>query len=207
MGYSPARRFSKSRTLRFCRTSVDARKLRQTPTMATLDDEYQDQTYALQVGLRLRAVRRQRRFSLNDVEASSMKEFKASVLGAYERGDRAISVQRLQRLASFYSIPVDSLLPPISTGRPSAPTFPTQPVPRTRGLTIDLVRLESISSHEANILRRYVAMIRAQRSHPDGGEITMRREDLAALAALLEGEVDDIRSRLEDLGHQPAKLS
>ena len=136
-----------------------------------------------------------------------MKEFKASVLGAYERGDRAISVQRLQRLASFYSIPVDSLLPPISTGRPSAPTFPTQPVPRTRGLTIDLVRLESISSHEANILRRYVAMIRAQRSHPDGGEITMRREDLAALAALLEGEVDDIRSRLEDLGHQPAKLS
>ena len=39
------------------------------------------------------------------------QEFKASVLGAYERGERAISVPRLQRLARFYSVPVDQLLP------------------------------------------------------------------------------------------------
>ena len=174
---------------------------------SAVDEEYQDQTYALQVGLRLRAIRRQRRLSLNDVEAGSVKEFKASVLGAYERGDRAISVQRLQRLASFYCVPVDSLLPPITTGRPTALAFPTQPVPRARGITIDLVRLESLSSHEATILRRYVSMIRAQRVNPVGVEMTMRREDLAALAALLEGEVDDIRARLEDLGLLPAKIS
>ena len=63
------------------------------------------------VGTRLRAIRRQKRLSLQDVEAASSQEFKASVLGAYERGERAISVPRLQRLARFYRVPVDQLLP------------------------------------------------------------------------------------------------
>ena len=51
------------------------------------------------VGDRLRAIRRQKGLSLHDVEARSRQEFKASVLGAYERGERAISVPRLLRLA------------------------------------------------------------------------------------------------------------
>ena len=68
-------------------------------------------SYGRKVGERLRAIRRQKRLSLQDVEAASNQEFKASVLGAYERGERAISVPRLQRLARFYSVPVDQLLP------------------------------------------------------------------------------------------------
>ena len=60
---------------------------------------------------RLRAIRRQKGLSLHDVEARSSLEFKASVLGAYERGERAISVPRLQRLARLYRVPVDQLLP------------------------------------------------------------------------------------------------
>src|SRR5947209_17904824 len=67
-------------------------------------------TYARRVGQRLRAIRRQKKLSLQEVEASSAQEFKASVLGAYERGERAISVPRLQRLARFYAVPVDQLL-------------------------------------------------------------------------------------------------
>ena len=51
------------------------------------------------------------RLSLQAVEAMSDQEFKASVLGAYERGERAISVPRLQRLAKLYDVPVDQLLP------------------------------------------------------------------------------------------------
>src|ERR1700722_20252522 len=67
--------------------------------------------YAHAVGLRLRAVRRQKRLSLQAVEQESGQEFKASVLGAYERGERAISVPRLQRLARLYDVPVEQLLP------------------------------------------------------------------------------------------------
>src|SRR5215831_13684376 len=63
------------------------------------------------VGERLRAIRRQKGLSLHDVEARSDQEFKASVLGAYERGERAISVPRLLRLAEIYQVPGDQLLP------------------------------------------------------------------------------------------------
>ena len=48
---------------------------------------------------------------MQEVEARSEAEFKASVLGAYERAERDISVPRLQRLANFYNVPVDQLLP------------------------------------------------------------------------------------------------
>ena len=68
-------------------------------------------SYAEQVGERLRNIRLQKGLSLHDVEERSGKEFKASVLGAYERGERSISVPRLQRLAIFYGVPVDHLLP------------------------------------------------------------------------------------------------
>ena len=57
-----------------------------------------------------RNIRLQKGLSLHDEERSD-KEFKASVLGAYERGERSISVPRLQRLAIFYGVPVDHLLP------------------------------------------------------------------------------------------------
>mgnify|MGYP000293531542 CR=1 FL=1 len=78
-----------------------------------IDDEDQvfKAAYGRKVGERLRLIRRQKRLSLQEVEATSEQEFKASVLGAYERGERAISVPRLQRLARFYRVPVDQLLP------------------------------------------------------------------------------------------------
>ena len=63
------------------------------------------------VGERLRSIRLQKNMSLGDVETRSNNEFKASVLGAYERGERAISVPRLERLARFYDVGVDQLLP------------------------------------------------------------------------------------------------
>ena len=74
-------------------------------------------SYARAVGERLRNLRRQQSLSLLAVEEASGREFKASVLGAYERGERIISVLRLQRLAQLYGVPVDQLLPrPASSG-------------------------------------------------------------------------------------------
>ncbi len=84
-------------------------------TVVASDDDEQEEAarvaYARAVGSRLRAMRKQMRLSLQAVEAMSDQEFKASVLGAYERGERAISVPRLQRLAKLYDVPVDQLLP------------------------------------------------------------------------------------------------
>ena len=81
--------------------------------MAALSDDelLKDSPYTLMVGDRLRRIRQQKQWSLSDVETQSESEFKASVLGAYERGERAISVPRLERLARFYGVSVDQLLP------------------------------------------------------------------------------------------------
>src|SRR4051812_24540925 len=68
--------------------------------------------YAKALGARLRAIRTQQHLSLHGVERKSAGKWKAVVVGSYERGDRAISVQRLAELAEFYGVPVSDLLPP-----------------------------------------------------------------------------------------------
>lgn len=164
-----------------------------------LDD---DATYTRQVGLRLRGVRRSQRQSLHDVEISSSKEFKASVLGAYERGERAISVPRLQRLARFYGVPVDQLLPPIDLqqGHISPASVDGEGRVPARGITIDLVALEAMSSQEASLLTRYVSSIRSQRSNPAGTALTIRRDDLNTLAALLDSDAETLKIRMAGFG-------
>jgi transcriptional regulator with XRE-family HTH domain len=169
--------------------------------------EVQDPTYAVKVGNRLRSIRKQKRLSLQEVEASSSQEFKASVLGAYERGERAISVPRLQRLARFYSVPVDQLLPReegdttsgqyaavIDLSESAAAPAPEGPV------TIDLRQLEHMDSSESVLLGRYLGMIQVQRGDFNGRVLTIRRDDLRAIACLLDTPPDAARQRLDELG-------
>ena len=61
------------------------------------DEEFNtdESPYNTLVGERLRNIRKQKKMSLQEVEATSNNEFKASVLGAYERGERALSVPRM----------------------------------------------------------------------------------------------------------------
>jgi transcriptional regulator with XRE-family HTH domain len=155
-------------------------------------------SYSRKVGERLRAIRRQKRLSLQEVEAASDQEFKASVLGAYERGERAISVPRLQRLARFYNVPVDQLLPS-DEGPGFAPQQVTAPA-NDASITIDLRRLENLSGPEAEMLNRYLTMIQVQRQDFNGRMLTIRRDDLRAIACILGVSVDGASGRLDDLG-------
>ena len=171
------------------------------------------QEYSKRVGERLRAIRRQKRLSLQEVEAASTQEFKASVLGAYERGERAISVPRLQRLARFYNVPVDQLLPAdagpsfgVSTPTDTVIDLSDRPVRRDGDpITIDLTRLETLSGPEAEMLNRYLTMIQVQRQDFNGRVLTIRANDLQALAAILGTGIDGAGPRLDDLGlsYQP----
>ncbi len=156
---------------------------------------------------RVLTIRRQKRMSLQEVEAASNHEFKASVLGAYERGERAISVPRLQRLARFYSVPVDQLLPGNAmpdfgrgTGEVIDLTDRTQAKAVLGSITIDLTRLETLSGPEADMLNRYLSMIQVQRQDFNGRVLTIRGADLQAIAAILGTDVESAPNRLGDLG-------
>jgi transcriptional regulator with XRE-family HTH domain len=155
--------------------------------------------YAQEVGARLRDIRRQQGLSLQAVAEASQREFKASVLGAYERGERMISVLRLQRLAQIYGVPVDQLLPRVSTTGARG-TSPDAGGPEGGPVKIDLTRLETAEFPEAEFLRRYVGMIQIQRGDFNGRVITIRDEDVRSLARVLESDEATLRDHLGELG-------
>lgn len=121
--------------------------------------------FNVSLGQRLRAARRQRGWSLGDVESKTEGEFKASVVGAYERGERAISVQRFVRLAQSYSVPPAELLPPVEG---------------SEGLVIDLDALAAEGSND--LVERYLAAIQLLRKEPGDNEV--RDSDRAIINSL-----------------------
>ena len=184
--------------------------------VASDDDEQEEAArvaYARAVGARLRTMRKQMRLSLQAVEAMSEQEFKASVLGAYERGERAISVPRLQRLAKLYDVPVDQLLPPddvVATRWGAAgSTEEVAPLSARRAnltasgtekVAIDLTKLHTVSGPERDLLRRFLSMIQVHRQDFNGRMITIRAEDVRAIACLFGVTPDSMGSRLDELG-------
>ena len=170
--------------------------------MTTMDQEIDDEAtrlYGRKVGERLRSIRRQKGLSLQEAEEASHHEFKASVLGAYERGERAISVPRLQRLARFYNVPVDQLLPRDREGEADVVDL-TAPRPDRRKVVIDLTQLEDLSGVPAEMLGRYLTMIQVQRQDFNGRVLTIRKDDLRAIACILGVGLDSATDRLDDLG-------
>lgn len=153
--------------------------------------------YAIELGERLRNVRQQQDLSLHDVEDASDGELKASVVGAYERGERAVSVSRLRALAEFYRVPVSSLLPATS----GAPTARASSRTGER-LVIDLTALEyeGVADEERAVIERYVGAIQAQRGDYNGRVLTVRASDVRALAAVLDQEVPAFREHLTAVG-------
>ncbi|MFP5317176.1 MAG: transcriptional regulator [Acidimicrobiia bacterium] len=169
------------------------------------------QTYARRVGQRLRAIRRQKGLSLQDVEAASGHEFKASVLGAYERGERIISVPRLQRLAGYYEVPVDQLLPPASElprvgaasrdGDGDGDTRPAVTTTRTatEKVTFDLARFRDVADPELEMVRQYLNSIQVMRQDFNGRMLTIRRDDIRAIAGMFGTDPGALVERLEAL--------
>lgn len=166
-----------------------------------MSDETQeiDKLYIARVGERLRGIRRQKRMSLLDVEAASGKEFKASVLGAYERGERAISVPRLQRLAELYSVPVAQLLPASGDDGTGGDIADRVPFARPT-MTIDLEKLRALEGPEADLVNRYLRGIQVQRQDFNGKVLTIRSDDLRALACMLGVASGEAIEQLERLG-------
>jgi len=151
-------------------------------------------SYNEQVGKRLRSIRKQRGLSLQDVQRLSDQEFKAAVLGAYERGERSLSLPRLRRLADFYSVPVGQLLP--QEAGVETPAHAAS----SGGLTLDLNRIENLSGQDAVVVERFLRGIQMLRQDFNGRVLTVRGDDLRTLAMLLDVSESDFSERLIQLG-------
>jgi transcriptional regulator with XRE-family HTH domain len=130
------------------------------------------------IGERLRRIRHQQGLSLAAVEQRSRGEWKAVVIGAYERGDRAVTVTRLAQLAGFYGVPLADLLP--------------GPRPQTAGdgpdrLVLDLTRLRADVGPAMTTVVRFATRVQRLRGDHNGRVLTLRGSDVGTLA-LAEGK-------------------
>ncbi|MEX2279364.1 MAG: transcriptional regulator [Acidimicrobiia bacterium] len=130
-----------------------------------------------EVGERLRIARRGRGMSLFDVEGASDGEFKSSVLGAYERGERSVSAARLWRLAQIYEVHVASLLPGAERTDVDG-----------QGVLVDVDSAERLSEGKGELVERYLSAIQVMRKDPRGPTLAVRKSDLRVLNALIESD-------------------
>ena len=125
------------------------------------------------VGEVLRRARRERGLTLHEVRRRSRGRFKPSSVGCYERGERAISLDRFCQLAAVYGMPADRLLADILA----------QLAPEgRREIVIDLNRLSGLRTDEARLVSEFVHKIKSERGDYLTDVITLRSGDLEAQA-------------------------
>jgi transcriptional regulator with XRE-family HTH domain len=144
--------------------------------------------FSVEVGRRLRAIRKARQLSLDEVERKSGGRWSASAIGAYERGFRNLSLPRLRELAGFYAIPMAVLL-----GEPDQSDAP----PGAK-VVLDLETLGTVE--EAKPMMRYLRTIILERGDFNGRVLSIRRDDLRALCAIQHLTEPQLFSRLEQWG-------
>lgn len=145
------------------------------------------------LGARLRSVRVQQGLSLAQVEDASDGRWKAVVVGAYERGDRSVTIGRLADLARFYRVPLVHLLPdgPGVLDDPAVHDTPD-------GVVLDLTRLRDEGTREDAIgaVARFADRICLLRGDHAGRVLTLRAADLRTLAMSTGLGAEELRSQL-----------
>lgn len=149
-------------------------------------------SFSREVGVRLRAVRRQRRLSLDDVERESGGRWSASAVGAYERGFRNLSLPRLRELADFFEVPMGTLLGEAEVRDDRTGTA-------GGNVVLDLLALEAAPEEAAPVLR-YARSIVLDRGDWNGRVLSVRRDDIRGLASMSGVDESTLLERLDRWG-------
>lgn len=134
----------------------------------------------------LRDLRKRKGLTLEQFEVFSKGKVKAVVLGSYERGTRAISLARLEQLASLYEVPLnyffqqDEFTSATETGRF---IFDVRRVNRLEGIDQSLLNVRS-----------FLRTIVNKRRDWNGEIISLRRSDSELLALLSGIDINELSS-------------
>ncbi|HZD18533.1 MAG TPA: helix-turn-helix transcriptional regulator [Actinomycetota bacterium] len=149
------------------------------------------------MGEALRQARMDRGWTLRRVSTESGIRLPPSTLGGYERGERAISLERFCELARVYGTPPDALLSDVLRR--------LDPEGR-RELRVNLNRLSLVPDRARRVLARTIERVRAQREDYLSDVITLREGDLEVVAHVLgrgpAGVLEEIRPAIERGGAQ-----
>ena len=140
-------------------------------------------TKTLPVGQRIRILRRQKGWTLNECQLRSQGRVKAVTLASYERGERSISLARLALIAELFNVSIEYFLV-------------TRDLPTDEGGRRHIYDLHAISaispSLEKDLLLSFLAQIIQARGDWQGAVISLRGSDISALqilfAAALAGD-------------------
>jgi transcriptional regulator with XRE-family HTH domain len=138
---------------------------------------------------KLREIRRKRGLTLHGFEELSNGAVKAVVLGSYERGTRAISLERLEQLAEIYEVPLQYFLGMAIDKKEES----------QQGFIFDLRRIGKRSNlpPHLELVKRYISAIARKRSDWNGEVISLRRTDSDCLAMLGDKEIVELTSELK----------
>lgn len=141
---------------------------------------------AVVVGRVLRHARQSRGLTLRDVGLRSGGAFKPTAVAGYERGERAISLERLFELCRLYEIPPERLIAEISRIVEGHPP-----------VVVDLQEIEGLGSTEALLVADFVHEVRGMRRRtPPGDTVTLRAGDLEVLASASGHRPDELLPKI-----------
>ena len=143
------------------------------------------------ISARIRAQRKARSLTLQDIERLSNGRIKAVVMGSYERGSRAISLARTIEIANLFAIPLSELI-----------EEPKNPERGSDGqLIFDLRKLREISlavtGSEISKINAFLSAICARRRDWNGEILTLRSADLDTLTLVLSAPREKVQELLD----------
>jgi transcriptional regulator with XRE-family HTH domain len=143
------------------------------------------------IRIRIRQLRRERGLTLRDFEEKSGGRIRAIVMGAYERGDRSMSLGKLIEISKVFGIELSHLIGSAeltqSSGTQSSGTL-SSATPSSRYI-FDLRALNSLEdSPQKVILLRYLSRIAEQRGDWGGEVISLRQSDIESLSKVIDNQ-------------------
>ena len=143
------------------------------------------------ISARIRAQRKARSLTLQDIERLSNGRIKAVVMGSYERGSRAISLARTIEIANLFAIPLSELIEESKNPERGSDDQ----------LIFDLRKLREISlavtGNEISKINAFLSAICARRRDWNGEVLTLRSADLDTLTLVLSAPRENVQKLLD----------